>query len=137
MLKPNSVNLERKSSMHTIRANFGIYLNIRQGCIYVVGGDTGPCSQTYKTEAYCLLTDRWTNLPNIGDIRAGMGLCMLNDQYLYSFGGYSKQHGEVPLLNIIERLNVKTKLFWEQVHLTMPSPAIDIGCIQAGVNEIL
>ena len=90
MLKPNSVNLERKSSMHTIRANFGIYLNIRQGCIYVVGGDTGPCSQTYKTEAYCLLTDRWTNLPNIGDIRAGMGLCMLNDQYLYSFGGYSK-----------------------------------------------
>ena len=42
-----------------------------------------------------------------------------------------------PLLNVIERLNVKTKLFWEQVHLTMPSPAIDIGCIQAGVNEIL
>ena len=86
---------------------------------------------------HCLLTDKWTNLPSISEPRSSIGLCTFEEEYLYAFGGMWKSETSSPILNIIERLNFKNKMYWEKVHLILPYPVWDIGLIQVGPNQIV
>ena len=54
------------------------------GYIYIVGGWKERYLQT--TDCYDIKNDLWIQMPDIGEEREDITLCMVNDQFLYMFG---------------------------------------------------
>lgn len=125
------------SSMNGPRCNFGLTISLNRMCIYVAGGDISLNESTSECEMYDIEKNVWYALPSLAFPRANNSLCLFNDYMLYSFGGYTKNDIHNPVTDVIERLNLNETSEWQSMHLVLPYPVTDIGCVQASEDEIL
>ena len=68
--------------------NFGITISLTRWSIFVVGGDESLNDSTNTCEVYNIDENRWEDLPDLSFPRSNNSLCIFNDNYLYSFGGF-------------------------------------------------
>jgi len=74
------------------RASFGVTLSPTLNQIYVAGGYIMG-EITRKCERYTLANDTWTSMPDLTEEKCSVSLCVLDNKYLYSFGGLCKLNG--------------------------------------------
>lgn len=98
----------KKADMNLPRADHSlIYL---AGYIYAVGSYVhNKCNNT--CERYDIYKNKWTPIASLNVGRAGVGLCSVDNAYLYAFGGRNEQRVILPA---IEVYNIATDE-WKEV----------------------
>ena len=85
-----------------------------KGYIYAIGSCvyTPPLS---ACERFDVLQNKWESIPNLNSVRAGVGLCVVDDKYIYAFGGRNNQQH---IISEIEVYNADkgTEGQWKQIH---------------------
>lgn len=91
--------------MNDARASFGcLYVPSASPKIVVTGGYINGKLST-RCEVYNINSDTWNQLPEMNEAKASSSLCLMNDRYLYCFGGLSRNAlGQAYLTNTIEML---------------------------------
>lgn len=75
--------------MLSSRASFGCTYSPSRNEIFVAGGYVeGELSK--KCEYYSVAEDKWTTLPDMNEPKCSQSLVVLDNRFLYSFGGLSK-----------------------------------------------
>ena len=74
--------------MKTARVSFGCSVDNYGEKIYAIGGTLAKQDPTNVCEYYNVIDDTWTDLPPLPEKRFSSSLCIFNDEYLFSFGGY-------------------------------------------------
>jgi len=103
-----SSTLVKKADMNLPRADHSlIYL---AGYIYAIGSYVhNKCNNT--CERYDIYKNKWTPIASLNVGRAGVGLCSVDNSYLYAFGGRNEQR---IILSAIECYNIATDE-WKEV----------------------
>lgn len=124
--------------MNYHRASFGCLYAPKTDEIYAVGGYIHG-KLTNKCEKYSVMTNSWTQIPDLTEAKASSSVCLMNDRYLYCFGGLSRNlQGQAFLNNAIETIDLKSDFAnWEKLNLSLPIHGCDIGCVPLKSNEIL
>ena len=131
-------NFYNAQPMTTPRCNFGIWVNPLNKTIIVAGGDLSLSETTNHAEMYDWEEDMWIDLGFMREKKSAMGLWIIGQKYLYSFGGICKERFDQPLSDRIERINLfDEEKKWELISLLLPNPISDIGWVQASPEEIL
>jgi len=77
--------LLRKRSYHS-----SLFFNNK---LYIIGGASSGNQILKECECYNIIQKQWELLPNLNYARCNSGLCIYNDEYLYSFNGWNtKDH---------------------------------------------
>lgn len=120
------------------RASFGCLYTPKSSEIYAVGGYING-KLTTKCEKYSVLGNCWSPLPELNEPKASSSACLMNDRYLYCFGGLSRNmQGQAFLNNAIETIDLKSDFAkWEKLNLSLPIHGCDIGCVPIKSDEIL
>ena len=92
------------SKMITSRANPAWIMGYKR--IYVVGGDINSREWTDKCELFDLETEKWSEFGNIYEQKAYSSLCILNQSFLYCFGGFNKNLPIDKFKDTIERIKI-------------------------------
>lgn len=118
----NQVTQQHLACMNDNRASFGCLYIPRQSPEIIVAGGYINGRLTAKCERYSVAKDQWTPLPDLNESKASSSLCLLNDRFLYCFGGLSRTpQGGAFLTNSIEMLDLcDPKAKWEKLPLTLP-----------------
>lgn len=87
----------KKADMNLPRADHSlIYLS---GYIYAIGSYVhNKCNNT--CERYDIFKNKWMPIASLNVGRAGVGLCSVNNSYLYAFGGRNEQRTILPAIEI-------------------------------------
>uniref|UniRef100_A0A7S3P022 Attractin/MKLN-like beta-propeller domain-containing protein n=1 Tax=Euplotes crassus TaxID=5936 RepID=A0A7S3P022_EUPCR len=103
-----SSTLVKRADMNLPRADHSlIYL---AGYIYAIGSYVhNKCNNT--CERYDIYKNKWTPIASLNIGRAGVGLCTVDNTYLYAFGGRNEQR---VILSAIECYNIATDE-WKEV----------------------
>jgi N-acetylneuraminic acid mutarotase len=138
-ISAESINHQHLSCMNDARASFGcLYVPRHNSQIFVTGGYiNGKLSQ--RCERYSIQTDTWSALPDLNEAKASSSLCLLNDRYLYCFGGLSRNtQGQAYLTNTIEMLDLlQPNPQWVKLPSSIPFSGCDIGCVPISRDSIL
>ena len=121
------------------RASFGCLYSPRDvEEIFVTGGYING-KLTTKCERYIVRDNIWETLPDLQEAKASSSLCLMNNQYLYCFGGLSRNAQNQAFLNgSIEVLDLRNiQAGWEKLNLTLPVTGCDIGCLPVKKDQIL
>jgi len=124
--------------MNDSRASFGCFYNSRGTEEIIVAGGYTNGNLFNKCERYSIRDNQWTQLPNLTEAKASSSLCLLNDRYLYCFGGLQKSDKGHPYLsNSIEVLDLLNPMQWTKHALNLPISGCDIGCLPIKKDQIL
>lgn len=104
----NQISQQHLSCMNDPRASFGcLYTPSPNKDEIVVTGGYINGKLTNHCERYNVQRDQWTQLPELNEAKASSSLCLLNNRYLYCFGGLSRTAtGGAFLTNTIEMLDL-------------------------------
>jgi len=72
------------------RASFGCLYNPRGNDEILVAGGYINGKLSTKCERYNVSENRWIQMPDLNEAKASSSLCLLNQRYLYCFGGLSR-----------------------------------------------
>ncbi len=128
-----SSTLVKKADMNLPRADHSlIYL---AGYIYAIGSYVhNKCNNT--CERYDIYKNKWTPIASLNTGRAGVGLCSVDNSYLYAFGGRNEQR---VILSAIECYNIATDE-WKEIEYSQKDnwiPCYMSLAHQISENEIL
>jgi hypothetical protein len=101
----NSVVNTNKAPMQMSRASFGATYHATRNEIIVAGGYSQG-ELTKKVERYSVAEDKWYYLADMNEFKCSNSLCIVDDRWLYSFGGLSKIENTVQLNTTVERLDL-------------------------------
>jgi hypothetical protein len=117
--------------MRTGRIAFGCTVNTQLREIFVVGGITAHKVTSDLCELYHESSNTWTALPPLSKPKKSISLEILNQKYLYCFGGLSYQetvNDHACSLDDIEMLDFnKSDAKWELLKVKIPIPSYDLG----------
>ena len=133
------ISSQNAASMIDARASFGcLYLPRQHAEIIVTGGYINGKLST-KCERYNVATNTWSPLPDLNEAKASSSLCLMNDRFLYCFGGLSRNtQGQAFLTNSIEVLDLHSHMpRWERLSMNLPITGCDIGCVPVNKDQIL
>ena len=105
-------NLERKTNMLQARAAFGCHLDKASKRVYVIGGSINQDEATDQCEVYDIKKDKWSPLPSLdvnicSSSAITLGEFEAGSKYLFSFGGITKNEGELNIISNIFRLDLE------------------------------
>lgn len=137
-LQGETLRQENLAPMINPRASFGCVYVPKTNEIVVVGGYINGRLAS-KCERYNINTNTWSSLPDLFEAKASSSLCLLNERYLYCFGGLSRNElGAAFLTNSIEMLDLQSPMpRWEKLPLNLPLSGCDIGCVPIKNDQIL
>lgn len=93
-----------KAPMEQARTGFGAVIDMAGERVYVAGGTVGKHKPTSKAEMYDVPSNKWISLPNLTEAKFSQSMSLLNEEYLYSFGGFDEKQKPSTM---VERLNIK------------------------------
>ena len=119
------------------RSSHGCTINVHTNEIYVAGG-YHQGELTRECEAYSVDQNTWRQLPPLNEPKCSLTLCPLNNRYLYSFGGLTKQESGAFLLGSIEVLDFNAPHpKWLMLSVKMPHQVCDMGAVAINETDIL
>lgn len=113
------------------RASFGCLYVPRASPLIIVAGGYINGKLSTKCEAFNVNTNTWQMLPELNEAKASSSLCLMNDRFLYCFGGLSRNaQGQAFLSNSVEVIDITNpSARWEKLNINLPITGCDIGCV--------
>lgn len=135
----NCNTFERKSDMN-VGKNLHKLVAFSKCQIYSLGGKAaeGPIN---ICEVFDLKGNIWKMLPGLNESKYGISPAVIDNRFIFIFGGYSIVEGEEKYLSTIEKLDTQGKIpVWERIlakNLELIKPLFDMASIPIAKNKII
>jgi len=128
------------ASMFTARCRHGV-TTVGERTICVAGGFESDEKMLAKAEVFDIKKGEWSDAGSLVYPRIDMTACSFGDQYVYIFGGRTKNKEKMVELNIIEYLDItQENKVWISINCgdfyLGPDPS-KLWCIQTDEKEII